>query len=129
MRATKRQQPGTSYTANPGGAAAVGNMTRVLKSDLDALCTFLTTKFGYNPGTYQGYDFETPGKRYLAKLDFNLDEKNKFTLRYNRLDSETPVLMSNSSSLGFGSRRSSNFGLNFSGLELLDPGEQLLDRG
>jgi len=110
----KTKQPGTSYTANPGGAAAVGNMTRVLASDLDALSTFLKTKFNYDPGTYQGYNFETPGKRYLAKLDYNIDQNNKVALRYNRLDSQTDVLMSNSSSLGFGTRRSNNNGLNFS---------------
>ena len=111
----KNTAPGTYYTANPGGATATGNMTRVLASDLDALSTFLTTKFNYNPGTYQGYNFETPGKRYLAKLDYNLDQNNKLVFRYNRLDSQTPVLESNSSSLGAGSRRSSIFGLNFSG--------------
>jgi hypothetical protein len=110
----KNTQPGTYFTANPGGASPTGNMTRVLASDLDALSTFLSSRFNYNPGTYQGYNFETPGKRYLAKLDFNLDQNNKMVLRYNRLDSQTPVLLSNSSSLGFGTRRSNNFGLNFS---------------
>ncbi len=111
----KNTAPGTYFTANPGGAPATGNMTRVLASDLDALASFLTTKFGFNPGTYQGYNFDTPGKRYLAKLDFNLDQNNKIVVRYNRLDSSTPVLVSNSSSLGFGSRRGTTFGLNFSG--------------
>ena len=111
----KTQQPGTTFTANTGTQAATGNTTRVLASDLDALSTFLTTKFGYNPGPYQGYNFNTPGKRYLAKLDFNLDESNKISVRYNRLDSKTDVLLSNSNSLGFGTRRSNNFGLNYSG--------------
>ena len=36
-------------------------------------------------------------------------------MRYNRLDSQTPVLVSNSNSLGFGNRRGTTFGLNFSG--------------
>ena len=111
----KTTAPGTSFTANPGGATVGGNMTRVLASDLNALSTFLKSSFGYDAGSYEGYDFETPGKRYLLKLDYNVDDKNKVTLRYNRLDSETPVLMSNSSSLGFGTRRSSTTGLNFTG--------------
>ena len=111
----KTTAPGTTFTANPGGAAATGNMTRVLASDLDALSTFLSSKFNYNPGSYQGYSFETPGKRYLVKLDYNVDQNNKLVLRYNMLDSQTPVLLSNSSSLGFGTRRSNNFGLNYSG--------------
>jgi hypothetical protein len=111
----KTTQPGTYFTANPGGAAATGNMTRVTVSSMDSLSNFLKSKFGYDPGSYQGYDFKTPGKRYLAKLDFNLDENNKFVLRYNRLESQTDVLVSNSSSLGYGNRRGTNFGLNFAG--------------
>jgi outer membrane receptor protein involved in Fe transport len=110
----KTTGPGTTYTANPGGASPTGSMTRVLASDLDALGAALVKNFGYDPGSYQGYNFETPGKRYLFKLDYNLDQNNKLVFRYNRLDSQTPVLLSNSSSLGFGSRRSSNLGLNFS---------------
>jgi hypothetical protein len=111
----KTTQPGTYFTANPGSAAATGNMTRVTAGSMDSLSSFLNSKFGFNPGSYQGYDFSTPGKRYLAKLDFNLDENNKFVLRYNRLESSTDVLVSNSSSLGYGSRRGTNFGLNFAG--------------
>ena len=112
----KTQQPGTVFTANTGTQTATGNVTRVLASDLDALSSFLTTKFGYNPGPYQGYNFNTPGKRYLAKLDYNLDESNKISVRYNRLDSKTDVLLSNSNSLGFGNApQPTTFGLNFAG--------------
>ncbi|MEZ5415881.1 MAG: carboxypeptidase regulatory-like domain-containing protein [Vicinamibacterales bacterium] len=109
------KQPGTTFTANPGGAPAVGNMTRVLASDLDTLAAFLTNSLSYNPGEYQGYPFKTPGDRYLAKLDYNLNSANKITARYVQLDSVTDVLASNSSSLGFGNRRTNTQALNFSG--------------
>lgn len=105
--------PGTTFTANPGGAPVAGNMTRVLASDLDQLSATLKSRFGYETGPYQGYDFETPAKRYLAKLDYNINQKNKLSLRYTQLDSFTDVLLSNSSSLGFGNRRTSTTGLNF----------------
>ncbi|MDD8017025.1 MAG: carboxypeptidase regulatory-like domain-containing protein [Bacteroidota bacterium] len=98
----KLTQPGTSFVANTGGQPVGGNTTRVLKSDLDNLSSFLSSKFGYETGPYQGYNNETPALRFLAKLDYNLDEKNKFTLRYIHLDSKTDVLESNSSSLGIG---------------------------
>ncbi len=105
--------PGTTFTANPGGAPVAGNMTRVLASDLDQLSAFLKSRFGYETGPYQGYDSETPAKRYLAKLDYNINQRNKLSLRYTQLDSFTDVLASNSSSLGFGNRRSNTTGLNF----------------
>ena len=38
----KDTRPLTTFTSNPGGAAAVGNMTRVLASDLNALSSFLS---------------------------------------------------------------------------------------
>lgn len=105
--------PGTTFRANTGSEAPGGNITRVLASDLDALSTFLRTKFGYETGPYQGYDQETPAMRFLAKFDFNANDRNKLSLRFNILESNTDVLVSNSSSLGFGSRRSNLFGLNF----------------
>lgn len=109
----KLTQPGTTFLANTGGQTVQGNTTRVLASDLDALSSYLKTNFGYETGPYQDYDHATPATRFIAKLDYSLNDRNKLSLRYNHLDSETDVLVSNSSSLGFGSRRSSTTGLNF----------------
>jgi len=109
----KYTSPGTTFRANTGGETVGGNVTRVLASDLDALSSYLQSNFGYSTGGYEGYPFETPAKRYLAKLDYNLDDRNKVSVRYLQLDSSTPVLVSNSSSLGRGSRRSNTTGLNF----------------
>ena len=109
----KFTQPGTTFRANKGGEAVGGNVTRVLASDLDALSAYLNTNFGYDTGAYEDYPFETPAKRYLAKLDYNLNNRNKVSVRYLQLDSQTPVLASTSSSLGAGSRRSSTSALNF----------------
>ena len=106
-------QPGTTFRANNGGETVGGNVTRVLKSDLDTLSSYLKTNFKYDTGPYQDYDHSTPSKRYLAKLNYNLNDKNKITFRFSRLDSDTDVLLSNSSSLGFGNRRTSTTGLNF----------------
>ena len=106
-------QPGTTYRANLGGEPVAGNVTRVLKSHLDSLSNFLKQNFGYETGPYEGYDHETPSTRFLLRLDYNLNPKNKLSLRYTHLDSFTDVLLSNSSSLGWGSRRSNLTGLNF----------------
>lgn len=106
-------EPGTTFRANTGSEPAEGSVTRVLASDLDQLSNFLATNFGYDTGPYQGYEHETPAERFLAKLDYNLSDRNKFSLRYTHLDSRTDVLESNSSSLGFGSRRTNSRSLNF----------------
>ena len=106
-------EPGTTFRALQPGETSGGQVTRVSAADLDALSSYLSTNFGYDPGPYEGYQHETPSLRLTAKLDYAMNDKNKFSLRYTKLDSKTDVLLSNSSSLGWGSRRSSLTGLNF----------------
>jgi hypothetical protein len=97
-------RPATTWRANTGNDPIEGNVTRVLASDLDRMSNFLRDNFDYETGPYQDYDNETVGTKFLVKLDYNINDKNKLSLRYNHLDSSTDVLMSNSSSLGFGNR-------------------------
>jgi hypothetical protein len=106
-------QPGTTFVANGGGQPVGGNITRVLASDLNQLSSFLGQRFNYETGPYEGYDEEKPARRYLPKIDWNVNNNNKVIFRYTHLDSSTDVLASNSSSLGFGSRRTSTLALNF----------------
>ncbi|MEO5896354.1 MAG: carboxypeptidase regulatory-like domain-containing protein [Vicinamibacterales bacterium] len=106
-------QPGTTFRANLGGETSAGSVTRVLQSDLVGLSDFLSKNFKYDTGAFQDYDFETPAKRYLGKLDHSFNTHNKISVRYNHLDSSTDQLTSNSSSLGFGTRRTNLNGLNF----------------
>ncbi|MDQ3171981.1 MAG: carboxypeptidase regulatory-like domain-containing protein [Acidobacteriota bacterium] len=106
-------RPATTFRANNGGETVGGSVTRVLKSDLDTLSAFLSSNFNYATGAYQDYPGEIPGRRFLFKTDYNLNNNNKFTARYSQLDSETFQLVSDSSSLGFGSRRTRTDALNF----------------
>ncbi len=107
--------PGTLFVPNTDGTQPnTGNTTRVLASDVTTLSTFLKDKFSYNTGGVGGYNLATPSKRIIGKLDFNLNDANKFSLRYIQLDSKTDVLESNSSSLGIlGNRRSNNNSLSY----------------
>jgi len=100
----KQTNPGTTWTANSGSEPVTGNTTRVLASDLNNLSNFLRNNFDYETGPYQDYDNSTISTKFLAKIDYNINDKNKLSVRYNHLDSSSDVLMSNSSSLGFGNR-------------------------
>ena len=118
-------EPGTTWRANEGGETVTGQVTRVLRSDLDSLSSFLNNSFSYQTGPYQGYDHEVPSMRLTAKFDYALNDRHKFSFRYSKLDSKTDVLLSNSSSLGFGTRRTNANGLNFQNsnyqiLEIID---------
>ena len=114
-------QPATTFTANPGGVAAGGNVTRVLASDLTALSARLQSQFGFATGAFEGYSAPTPATRFLPRLDVNINDRNKFSFRYTHLDSSTYNLTSTSSSLGFGRSRGLNWlGFENSGYNLLE---------
>ena len=98
--------PATSFVANTGGQAIAGNTTRVLQSDVDALSSFLQTKFNYTTGPAQAFNLVVPSSRYIAKLDWNVSDRNKFSFRYSQLTSKSDQPISNSNALGtLGNRR------------------------
>ncbi len=99
---TNDTRPLTTFLSNPGGAAVGGNITRVLASDLNALSSFLSSKFSYDTGPFDNISKQNPGKPFLVKGDYNINNGNKVTFRYNQLSSSTDVNTSGSSSLGFG---------------------------
>jgi hypothetical protein len=106
-------EPGTTFRSNAGGETVGGGTTRVLRRDLEQLSTFLSSNFNYQTGPFEGYDHETPALRFLTRVDYNVNDRNKLSVRYTHLNSDTDVLLSNSSSLGWGTRRTNTTGLNF----------------
>ena len=64
--------------------------------------------FGYDTGPYENIDKLTPAKPFLVKGDYNLNNSNKISFRYSRMDSSTDVLLSTSTSLGFGRSSGTN---------------------
>jgi hypothetical protein len=105
--------PGTTFRANTGGETVEGSVTRVLESDLQEISAFVRDNFGYETGPYAGYNTTTPSTRFIGRLDFNLNERNKFSLRYTHLDAITGNIVSNSTSLGFGNRRTNANAMSF----------------
>jgi hypothetical protein len=106
-------RPLSTFVANPGGAPAQGNTTRVLAADLNALSSFLSQRFSYETGPFENISRNTPAKPFLIKGDYNLNPSNKVTFRYSQLTSSTDVNLSSSSSLGFGRQTLTNNFLNY----------------
>lgn len=81
-----------------GVADAAQNITRVKKSDLEAVEKHLINQWGYNPGRYEGYaDGESDVKSILARLDWNISNNHKLAVRYNSTTSEIPSLTNSTS--------------------------------
>jgi hypothetical protein len=102
----RRTQPAHSFIAN--GSTIGGTPTRVLKADIEEVSSLLRSKFNYETGAYEGYDDETVSDKFLARLDYNLNDNNKVTVRYTFHNSQDFVNISNSASAGRGNRITAN---------------------
>ena len=103
-------RPLSTFRANRGGEPVGGTVTRVLASDLTALSAYLKTNFDYDTGPFEEIPDETPVKRFLIRSDYNLNNSNKISFRYNYLDSFSDTgLSSSTSALQGRTTQSTNF--------------------
>jgi hypothetical protein len=83
----RRDDPGTNFSAaGPGTSGAF--VSRVQASDLEAISARMMEAYGYDTGPFEGYVNETNSDKFLAKLDWNINQNNHFIFRYNLLDAE-----------------------------------------
>ena len=104
----RRVDPATAWSADNGSNTGQPNVSRVKTTELDALATYLRTNFGYDPGVYQNYSFITKSYKTLAKIDWNINPKNKFSVRFNSLRAYRDIGASSSALVGSGQSRASN---------------------
>ncbi|MCX6189773.1 MAG: carboxypeptidase regulatory-like domain-containing protein, partial [Bacteroidetes bacterium] len=108
----RRSDPATQYLAARSGVSGA-NVTRVTASSLDSLHSFLMNKYGYDAGGYENYALLTESNKFLAKIDWNVNDKNRVSVRYNSLYSKRDVPMSNSGVIS-GNRSNNTDALGFS---------------
>lgn len=108
----RRDDPATNYVAlRPGVNDGQANVSRVLATDLDGLRSYLINTFDYDPGAYENYTLATKSDKALIRLDYNMSQRSKFSIRYNFLKSSRDVPTSNSGA--FNDRRDNGFAMNF----------------
>jgi Carboxypeptidase regulatory-like domain len=104
--------PATTFTtsnASNRGAQVSAPTTEQMQE----LSDFLKNKFQYETGPFANYNAVTESKKFLARIDWNINDNNKLTARYVHHDSSQDQLTSNSNSLGFGNRRTNATSLSF----------------
>lgn len=84
-----REDLGSPWQPSSGGGGI--NQSRVLESDLiivrDALENITTPGGGfYNPGAYEGFTYATESNKGIFKLDWNINDNNRFAIIYNFLN-------------------------------------------
>jgi hypothetical protein len=83
----KQDAPATTLLASDANHAAGGVYSQANADTLTVLANFLKSKFNYDPGAFQNYSFQTYSDKITAKLDWNINSTNTFTLKYNYLKS------------------------------------------
>ena len=108
--------PGSSNIARTDASQSFGNdvaYNRPLVSQMDEIKTFLSDKLGYNPGRYQDYSLSTPDYKALARLDWNINDKNSLAVRF----SYTHNSYSNSPSSSMSPLGGTNNSFTFNGVD------------
>lgn len=67
------------------------NIARPTEDDMNMISAYLRDTYGYETGPYQGYSNDSPGTKFLARIDWNINKNHKFNLRYSYMASKSPV--------------------------------------
>ncbi|GGZ21057.1 cell envelope biogenesis protein OmpA [Echinicola pacifica] len=80
-------KPSTNGVSDPEN-----NISRTTVADLEAVRDHLINQWGYDPGRYQGYANEAKQEstKFLARVDWNINEKHKLAVRYNQVVGISP---------------------------------------
>lgn len=93
----RQELPATSFVASTAAnPPASGSVSQANADSLNKLSDFLKSKFGYDPGPYQGYNLQTQSDKITAKIDWNINDKNTLSLKYNYLKSFADIVASTS---------------------------------
>jgi outer membrane receptor protein involved in Fe transport len=115
----KEFTPSVNWRPSQDGIANSDLMiSRTLESDMAMVRDHLLSQYDYESGKYKDFDpFQNTNYKFLARLDWNITNDHKFTIRYNDVVGTSDVQTNSNSvpsGLSRGSNRISNQALAFS---------------
>ena len=81
----KAVRPGTNFVANRGTTGP--NVSRTTAADLETISNFVRERYGYETGAYENFanNFTQQNVKLLGRLDWNINDRHKFTTRYTQV--------------------------------------------
>ncbi|MDB4925965.1 TonB-dependent receptor [Mucilaginibacter sp.] len=93
---TKSTSPGIPFS--PKGGSGTGGIAATPIADLKAVSDYLASTYNYQTGGYDNFPaFAPTSKNFLAKIDWNINDKNKLTLKYSNLTATSDNQLNGSS--------------------------------
>jgi hypothetical protein len=109
-------QPANTIIASRSGVSG-SNVSATSATNLDALATTLQTKYGYDPGPYENFNYKTNSDKVTVKLDWNINKNNTLSAKYFFLNSNQEKAPSGGNVIVYGtSRAASSTSLPFYGV-------------
>ena len=97
MNYEKYEQSAGGPTSGPVGSGAT-NIVNITQTQIDEIRDISRTVYGFDPGPYAASGADTTGEEYGIKLDWNITDDQRFSLRYGTSDQSVAVFP------GFGTR-------------------------
>jgi hypothetical protein len=93
----RQELPATSFIASDASHPVTSGSVSIANADtLRQLSDFLKNKYHYNTGAFDNYNLKTQSDKITAKIDWNIDNKNTLTVKYNYLKSSADQFPSTS---------------------------------
>jgi len=74
------------YRAREDGEKVEGMVSRTLKSDMEKVHRHLKDKYGYDAGSYTNFPADEKNNKILVRLDWNITDQHRLSLRYNKTE-------------------------------------------
>jgi len=66
------------------------NIARPTAQELNDISSYLKTNFDYDTGPYDNYSTEIIRKKFVGRIDWNINQKHKFNVRYSQVEGGEP---------------------------------------
>ena len=99
----QREYPGVTFRPTQPGLPPGGNISSTHIDSMARLADFLQKNFSYNPGAYDNFpSFNQDNRKLLARIDWNISETQKLTVRYSDFENTNDVVVNATSVPGGG---------------------------
>jgi len=71
------------YRACADGETPGGMVSRTTQAEMKRVRDHLMSRYNYDPGSYTSYPGDQYNNRFLARLDWNINDNHRLSLRYN----------------------------------------------